>query len=405
MPRLEHPSAVRLPHLAEGQSAGVVLLVLVAAALVLSPVVFRMPVPARRPEHVQLVLTIALTLVPAAVLAYCFFRERQLELSDKLALFILLAFVVRWMNQLHYVLVDSGGGVFPYSNAVWQRRVHEEILKLSPAELPHSYRFLANAIIRLFEQAAASYDEARWVYRETFVFLLVLASYRYARLYLEHRAAMVSVVLWALVYPFTVLRYAGQPIDPLSHLSFVLAYVFLERRQFVYLLLALLIGSLAKETVLGMAGYFVLFQRSEPRYPLKSTLLVGLALGAYFGVRAVVLRGVPAYAQISGVGFEHVLTNLHSKHWFELTFYSVGLFVPFLALAWRSTAVSLRRTIVYTFVMITASSLLYSWLAETRNLLPVAVPLAVVTAGHLLGWRPSAGEAPPEQPGGELQAC
>lgn len=381
------------------QSALVIVSVLTATCAALAPIVLRLPAPAvPRSEGLQLSLTAALYLLPVLVAAVCFWYERDLPVSEKVALFILLAFLTRWMNQVHYILVDSGTGLFPYSNAVWQRRVHEDILNLSPQALPHSYRFLANSIIRLFEQITASYDQARWVYRETFVFLLALAAYRYARLYLGHAAAMVSLVLWALVYPLTLLRYAGQPIDPLSHLSFVLAFIFIERRQFLYLLLALLVGSLAKETVLGMAGFFVLFRRSEPRHRSKSALLLLLGAGSYLGVRYFVLRGVPAYSQISGVGGEHVLTNLRSGHWFALTFYAVGLFVPFLALAWRSTPQGLKQTIVYSFSMISASSLLYSWLSETRNLMPVAIPLAAATAGHLLRRRAAgSGEAPPEE--------
>lgn len=378
--------------LPEGQSATVVALVLAAATIATLPIALRLPAPPPSAGSLHVLRLVATYLLPPAVALLCFFRQTGLELTERVPLFALLVFLTRGMNELHLLFVDTGSGVFAYSNAVWQQQLHSDILTLSPQALPHSYRFLANSLIRLLEQLTGRYDDARWLYREIFVFLLLLASYHFARLYLRHRAAMLSLVLIALVYPFTILRYAGQPIDPLSHLSFVLAYICIARRQFVYLVLTLFVGSLAKETVLVMAGFYALFRRGERGWLVKSATLTALAVGAYLGVRLFVLRGMPAYEQISGVGLSHVGTNLASPHWFPLIFYTIGVFVPFAALTWTSLPRLLRQTIAYTFVTITGSSLLYSWLSETRNLVPVVIPLAVATAGWLaseFGDRPA----------------
>jgi hypothetical protein len=49
----------------------------------------------------------------------------------------------------------------------------------------------------------------------------------------------------------------------MSHLSFILAFIFIETDQFVYLVLTVTIRCLAKETIIAMAGYYVLFRWRE----------------------------------------------------------------------------------------------------------------------------------------------
>ena len=133
------------------------------------------------------------------------------------------------------------------------------MIGLRPEVLPHSYRFLPNSLVRLFEQVTGDFSTARHTYRNLFGVLLFYALYRFSRLFLLHAGALFSLALWAMVSPVSYRYYLGQLTDPLSHLSFILAFIFIETEQFVYLLLTLTIGCLAKETVLVMAGYYALF--------------------------------------------------------------------------------------------------------------------------------------------------
>ncbi len=130
------------------------------------------------------------------------------------------------------------------------------------------------------------FDAARDIYRLVFGLLLFYSIYRYARLYTGYAAAILALLLVALVYPISFEHYAGQLTDPLSHLSFVLAFIFLETEDFAFLLTTLIIGSLAKETVLALSGFYVLFCRREKRYSIKAVVLCAASLATFFAVRA-----------------------------------------------------------------------------------------------------------------------
>ena len=104
--------------------------------------------------------------------------------------------------------------------------------------------------------------------------LLFYSLYRFARLFLHHGGSLFCLALWTVVFPVSFRYYAGQLTDPLSHLSFVLAFIFIETEQFVYLLLTVMIGCLVKESIVAMAGYYAFFRWREKSYLSKTILLV-----------------------------------------------------------------------------------------------------------------------------------
>src|SRR5208283_3644637 len=180
------------------------------------------------------------------------------------------------------------------------------VIQRSSSALPHSYRFLPNSIVRWMQMSGLAYEQARDLYRLIFGILLFYAIYKYARLYTNYLGAVIAMLLVGVAYPVSFEWSAGQLTDPLSHLSFVLAFIFLETEEFALLLSTLLIGSLAKETVLAMAGYYVLFHRKERRYVLKAAVLCVAGVAVYFGVRLWVLHGTMHYDQASGMTLGHV---------------------------------------------------------------------------------------------------
>ncbi len=286
---------------------------------------------------------------------------------------------------MHKVVVDYGKNHFPdnTTNLQWQVQFHNAVIDLSPEVLPHSYRFLPNSIVRWMQLGGLDYEAARNAYRLLVGLLIFYALYRYALLYTNYLGAIIAMLLTAVIYPASFVHYAGQLTDPLSHLSFLLCFIFVQLEDFGFLLSAMLIGSLAKETVLAMAGFYVLFQRREKKYRLKSMVICFSSLAVYFGVRLLVLGGKMGYRQISGPPFAHVFENWNLIEWRGLFFLTGGALLPFLVLGWRDTPRALKQQVFFWLPVIFVSSLFFSWLVEVRNFMPVVFVLSVV-AGRFL---------------------
>ena len=353
-------------------------------ALAILPAVFHW-VP--RPPHTgpDRYLRIGFGYLVAFAIFYRIYRVelQRLSRSQTRILVILLFLLASIVNNLHNANVDHASNVFGYPNWIWQIKMHDLIMQLSPSVLPHSYRFLPNSVVGWMQLARIDYESARDLYRLIFGILLFYAIYRYARLYTNYAGAIVAILLIALIYPISFEHYAGQLTDPLSHLSFVLAFFFLETEDFALLLSTLIIGSLAKETVLAMTGYYVLFCRKERNYFLKAITLCVASATAYYGVRLLVLKGNMHYGQVSGVTLDHLLENWRDMQWPPLFLLTVGALMPFLALGWKKTPLSLKRQAFFLLPVLFISSLFFSWLRESRNFMPLVFVLAVSAGNYV----------------------
>lgn len=331
----------------------------------------------------------------AALVCLCFYRtesRRGLDRSRNLILVILIVLLTCFVNQIHHYFVDQGA-LFSYAtNLVWQERLQMHVAKLNPAVAPHSYRFLPNGIVLWMQLLRINFDAARDIYRWICGLFLFYAIYRYARLYTDYLGAILALLLVAVVYPMSFESYAGQLTDPLSHLSFVLAFIFLETGDFEYLLATLLIGSLAKETVLALSGFYVLFCYRDKRYLAKAVTLCVASLAAYFGVRFLVLHGTMQYGQVSGVQPEHILDNLSKPDW-PMAAAILLAYLVFLVLGWKETPGSLKRLALYLIPVLLVSNVFFGWLRETRNYMPAVFVLSVI-AGRYISRRCVAAECP-----------
>ena len=331
-------------------------------------------------------LLIGLAYLAVLVVCYWIYRVELRRLTRSRA--FLLVFVVFLLtsitNNLHGYIVDRGTNIFPgKTNQVWQVQLHNSVIQLDPGSLPHSYRFLPNSIVRWMEIAGIDFESARDFYRMICSLLLFYAVYKYARLFSNYTGAMIAMLLVAAIYPIGFEHYAGQLTDPLSHLSFVLAFIFLETEEFGLLLSTLLIGSLAKETVLALAGYYVLFGRKERNYVWKAVVLCGASAAVYLGVRLWVLRGAMHYEQASGTSPDHFFNNWQYGQWHGAFLLTGGALLPFLVVGWKETAVSLKRLALFLLPVLFVSSLLFSYLREARNYMPLVFVLAVSAGGYL----------------------
>ena len=374
-----------MPRNSARQPALVLLLVWIVAAVAILPVIFKWRAsPERTP--VSFLIT-CLAYLAAGAIAYFIYRSERwrLTLGQAKVLAFLIFLLTSIVNNVHRVNVDHASNYFAnISNLKWQQNVQDNVIQLSPSVIPHSYRFLPNAIVRWMEIAGAGYQPSRDAYRLVFGMLLFWAIYRYARLYTGHLGALIALLLVSVFLPVSFENYAGQLTDPASHLSFVLSFIFLETGQFWYLLTTLLLGSLAKETVLAMAVYYVLFHRKDRQYRGKAVLLCTGATLFFFGARVAVLRGNLHYAEISGVTASHIETNFSLAHvWAPLLLLTVGGLLPFLKLAEKDTPRALKLEVLFLFPVLFASSLVFSWLHEARNWMPLVFVLAVIAASFL----------------------
>ena len=359
-------------------------------AIAVLPLVFQWHVPP--PRNITPLFIISLRYLLALGVCYWIYRvERKRLLRSQAMVVAYLVFALTTItNIVHHYFVDLNA-IFPrtsnMSNLQWQVLIQQIVMQLRPD--PYSYRFLPNCIVRWIELAGINFAAARDIYRLVFVLLLFYVMYRYARLYTNYIGGIVAMVMVAAVYPVSFEHYAGQLTDPLSHLSFLLAFISLETGAFAAFLTTLFIGSMAKETVLALAGYYVLFCRGNRNYGLKAAVLCVAVPLAYFGVRLPVQKGHMEYQQISGVSLDHVPSNWadngidpNGQTLFGIT---AGAFLPFLLLGWKDTPRSLRSMALFLLPVLFTSSLFFSWLHEARNYMPVVFVLAVVAARYLTG--------------------
>ena len=329
---------------------------------------------------------VALGYLAALLLCFLFFRveSKRLDRAKATALVILIFFQTHITMYAHRFLVDRGNFTPDLTNLAWQERMQSHVVRLSIDVLPHSYRFLPNALAYWMQLCGVEFPVARDIYQLLAGLVLFYTLYRYARLYTGYRGAILTMALAGMVYPLSFIGYSGQLTDPLSHLSFLLAFIFLQVENFPLLLTTLLIGSVAKETVLGLLGFYVLFCRRERGYPLKAVVLCLASVAIYFGVRLFVLHGSMQYHEVSGVTLDHVRVNWIQPNWREHLLLTAGAYVPFLVLGWKQTPLVLKQMVFYLVPLLFVSSLFFSWLNEARNFMPLVFVLALIAARYFL---------------------
>lgn len=326
--------------------------------------------------------------VVAALICYRFYRSEASRLDARRAVpLVLLVFLVSsFVNKIHHSNVDLASNyIAGIPNESLQEQLHDSVIRLSASAAPHSYRFLPNALVFWLQLAGVRFDAARDLYRLLIGLLLFYAVYRFASLYTGFIGSLLAMLLVSAVYPVSFQLYIGQLTDPLSHLSFVLAFIFLETGDFAALLTTLLIGSLAKETVLALAGFYAAFTPRDKRHVVKALILCAVSLAVYFAVRIIILRGALHYGQVSGTTPAHMGENWRDRKWIELFGLTAGAYLPFVVLAWRETPVQLRNLVLYLIPVLFVSSLFFGWLSESRNYMPIVFVTAVITARFLVG--------------------
>lgn len=302
--------------------------------------------------------------------------------KERWAAMLLLSLLSCWCVDLHYSNVDLGH-YFKDSyleNVEWQRHLQDRVLHLDPAVVPHYYRFLPNCVVAWLQLLTGNFLSAALIYRLTVQFALLLGIYRLARHWLDQHGALLAVSFYCLAYVMSLRYYAGQLTDPLSHLSFVLGYLFLIANRPWPFLVVVVLGVLAKESILVLPVFAALWFMRTPRDCLKWSMSLLAGMAVLVSVR-LIAAGEPTYEKISGVSPDHVASNIVKVwQWGRQTWQTIGALWFVAALRWNSHPLLLRRMTLFLFPCLWISSLLFSHLEEARNYIPVSVLLAVMAA-------------------------
>jgi len=327
-------------------------------------------------------------LIPIGAVIVCYriiiHQKAQINARILIMFFVLLAML---LTYIHVELVDNGhfNASPPFTNLKWQKDLQNEVVKLNISVLPHSYRFLPNSFTRFIEYLTGDYRHSRDLYRLTFTFFLLFSIYQFALLFVNHPQALLVVLLYCVLYPLTLRNYSGQLTDPMSHLSFVIAFIALRTNRFAYFVLALGIGTLAKESVLALLGFYCLFYyKTDSHFWKKFFFSTLIGVGIFLIVRIVVSSGE------FGVGYSHItdnptghLENNFQGPWKKLFFFSVGIFLPLSLFNWRQTPTMLKQLILYLFPVLLLSNWIFSWLQEIRNFVPLIIPILIAGVNGL----------------------
>lgn len=325
-----------------------------------------------------------LLLFAAIPLSVLFLFRTYLGAKREKWTFVILALLgAGFCEQIVHQFVDKGH-YFNEVNDTWQRSLQARVLALDPSFVPHSYRFLSHGIVELFSWLTGSFEVGRAAYRLLFNALLCGAILRYARLFLPAFYAGATLVLLLCLYPITVAWFAGQFVDPVSHLSFVACLYFLQRGFEPGIGPTIGVGVFAKESVAVMAAARFFYPRIERRSLFAAAGYAALAVAGLLAIRFWVNHGTMQYRSISGVGWVHIWDNLKGwDEWVPQYLFSIGVLLPGAALGWRLMDKSFRRTTLLLGVALVGSSALFSWLNEVRNLFPLMILLAIVNLRYL----------------------
>jgi hypothetical protein len=81
---------------------------------------------------------------------------------------------------------------------------------------------------------------------------------------------------------------------------------------------------------------------------------------------------------------DFIIANLsYYNLWLRQLAFTVGIFIPFVILGWKTAPQSPKRLTLLLFPVLLGTNVVFSMIHETRNLVPVAIPMALIAANYL----------------------
>lgn len=337
--------------------------------------------PLLEPGAMRAALRLLLLLSPPLAV-FLVLRSEALHPRARLIVGLIVLGAALFCEHLQHLFVDRGH-YFPVTafadNSAWQRDLQNGVLHLQRSMIPHSYRFLSHSLVAWLEWLGGSFEFGRGLYRTLFDGLLFATVFRFARLYLSTGFAIATLLLVVLIFPVTNGWHAGQFVDPASHLSFAICFFALARGFNPAFGPSLVLGVFAKESVVVMAVARAFQGPNRWRSWCTAAVYFTAAMAGIIAIRLIVNRGQFSYDRISGVGFGHIMANLRViNEWGPQYLATLGILLPGAWFGWRLMDRQFQWMCMVVTLALVASSALFSWLSEVRNLFPAVILLAVV---------------------------
>ena len=326
-------------------------------------------------------IAVALAMLSAMAMCAWINRAEEPSILTVMPVCIVLAGL---MTVWHWICVNS----LP-SLAGWQETTYLAILNRC-GEAPHQFRPLPYGFTRCLEWVTRDWVFSFLAYRWFFNAWFLWACYRFARLWHSPGRSLRSLAFPMLLYPISICCYYGQLTDPLSHALFVLALIFTVEDRWLMLAVSLGLGVLAKETIVIMAPAYLAcwWRKGWPAFARTAGLSV-VCIAAFLAAR-LPLGWRIGYESINGatalmlwdnlgIGQQHYTraVPLYINYLHPTLF--IFIFLPFIAVGWRRLDGRLKALCLTLAPLLFLSNLLFGWLHESRNYMPL-VPLLATSA-------------------------
>jgi hypothetical protein len=318
-----------------------------------------------------------------------------------IALNLGFALIAAAATYCHWYVVDTrytiSQGERDYYQAQWQSDLYYAILNGELKDFgsgqyswPHVYRPLPYGFTRTLEWLSGDWSFACLSYRWFFTFWFMWSYYQFARHFRSPGKSLLALAAYPILYPFSVLHYGGQLTDPMSHALFALALCYVVDDRWFLLAVTVALGVLAKETALIIVVAYFVCHIDRPLRALVRSSGPALAGVVAFVAARLPFGWRPGSDSISGttlnlranLGIDklapYIQSIIHQLYLQPIIF--IGIFLPFIVWRWRQAEWPLKALFLTLVPLLFASQLLFGWLYESRNyvpLLPVLTTLAL----------------------------
>lgn len=311
--------------------------------------------------------------------------ERGAVKVMRLGGFVLIAAL---LTDVHYYTRD----IYPEVLS-WQMDQFNKIL-LHTDPPPDQYRFLPQGILWWMVLGNGDFLFSYLAYRFLFTFLVCQAIYKFARVYLAPRDAIIVVLIYSAFYPLSTRYYNGNLLDPMSHAVMLAALTCCARKEFVKVLCLFALGMFIKETMLVVIPCYYLMNLETFSWR-DSRLLGRLALLGAAGVALFLACRLPFHFSASfeslnrtsslmiasnlGFAWKHDQASsgvsVFQRYMHPILF--IFMWLPLIIWRRKVLARSLFWTALYLSAALYFTNLCFGWNYESRNFVPALVVLAV----------------------------
>ncbi|MFC1496059.1 hypothetical protein ACFL52_01440 [Candidatus Margulisiibacteriota bacterium] len=292
------------------------------------------------------------------------------------------------LAYIHISLVDV-------NHQAWQLKQFVDIIN-QRGEIPHQYRFVPVGIIWWFVALSGKYLFASFIFRLIFQYAFLVAFYKLCQKYCSPLLSGVAILIYATLYPLSILYYKGQIIDPLFHFLFAAALIFCIKKDLVALFAIIILGVFVKESIILVVPLYFLLNRKSKGSLAGATglvlagVVVAVLIRMNFGYDLSMARinGVPQLMIFSNLGIpgskvEKVVNNLE----IFIRYFHPALFI----FLWQGIIIYFRKKIpqgvfyaaLFLSISIFVTNSFFGWNYESRNFVPALIFLLPVAISAL----------------------